>query len=81
MNLEDIFTIVNSPTGVAALALVILWAGARGVWVYGRVHRESVEREHSRANEWKDVALGTTHLARESVELLERRRKDGGRSR
>lgn len=74
MSWEGINTIVNSPGGIALLTLTILWAGAKGVWVYGKVHDAAVEREQQRADEWRDIALGTLPVAEKAVDLVERRR-------
>jgi hypothetical protein len=41
---------------MVALLLVILYAGSRGIWVYGRVHQQC-EREKE---EWKEAALTGT---------------------
>jgi hypothetical protein len=70
----DVSEIVNSPGGIALLALAILWAGAKGMWVYGKVHERAIERERERASEWKDIALGTLPVAEKAVDVLERRR-------
>ena len=76
MTWDDVLLIVNSPGGIALLALAILWTGAKGVWIYGHVHRLAVQRERDRAEEWKDIALGTLPVAEKAVDLVERRRNN-----
>lgn len=70
----QIVEIVNSPAGIALLALAILWTGSKGVWVYGKVHDSAIAREQRRADEWKDIAMGTLPVAEKAVDLAERRR-------
>lgn len=79
MTAHDALEFVNSPAGIAALTLVILWAGAKKVWVYGKVHEDALERERAatqrereRGDEWKEIATGVTTLADKAVSRLEK---------
>lgn len=71
MTIEDFTAILQSPAAVALLVLVILWAGAKGLWVYGKTHQEAVEREQKRAEEWKEIATGIITVADKAVSELE----------
>ena len=72
MTVEQLIEVANSPAGIAVVALSILWAGAREIWVYGKTHREAVQRERARGDEWRDVALGVTTIADKAVTRLEK---------
>lgn len=58
-----------SDLGTITLLLLILIAGARGWWVFGR-HYEEVARER---DAWREIALSTTSLAEKAIQRLERR--------
>lgn len=51
--------------GVAPLLLIIVWTGAKGYWVFGREMRQCQQDR----DEWKELALNGTSLARRSIEL------------
>lgn len=72
MTFDQLVEVVNSPAGIAVLSLAILWAGAKGIWVYGRVHKDAVQREKDRAEEWKELATGGLRIADKAVTKLEK---------
>jgi hypothetical protein len=52
-----------------ALLIVVLWTGARGMWVFGKTHNELLEDR----NYWRDLALKGTDLADKAVSQRARR--------
>lgn len=76
----NIIEIVNSPGGIAVLAIFILIAGARGWWWYGgTVERaleekdKQIEQAQADKQEWKEIALTTLPVTEKAVDLAERR--------
>jgi hypothetical protein len=56
----------------AAMLVVILWAGAKEIWVFGWVARDlrrQLEEEKAESREWKTLALQGTQLAAGAVEV------------
>lgn len=60
--------------GIAGLLLAALFGGAKGVWVYGRVHQEMIDHLTRRIDElvrerdeWKRLALRGTEVAEKAV--------------
>jgi hypothetical protein len=51
------------------LLLIVLWTGARGMWVFGKTHDELMEDR----NYWRDLALKGTDLADKAVSQRARR--------
>lgn len=61
--------------GVTALLFLIIWSGAKRIWVWGWVLKEAEDRHDKETailreerDQWRAVALQGTHLARETVE-------------
>jgi cell division protein FtsL len=61
-----------------ALLLAIILAGAKGIWVYGRTHKEIVDGCHKQLenmtlerDEWRAAALRSTALAGDAVATVE----------
>lgn len=70
----DWIELVNGPGGALVLLILILVAGARGWWVFGR-EMTNRERAHEAAildirqdrDEWKRLALTGTDIAQKAV--------------
>lgn len=67
-----------SRAGVVVMLVLILYGGWRKWWVFGWQYRDCVEEK----NEWKAVALKSTHIADAAAtageHLVERERKREG---
>jgi hypothetical protein len=64
MTLQDVIKLILQG-GVAPLLLVIVYTGHKGYWVF---RREITECQRDR-DEWKEMALSGTLLARRATEL------------
>jgi hypothetical protein len=62
VDIEQILKIVQT-AGVTGLLLVILWGGAKGVWVWGYLYRQ----ERAEKEAWMLRALRGTSLAERAV--------------
>ena len=76
----DWLDVVIGPSGALALLLVILWAGARGTWVFGRELKHLDDRYEKALldlrtdrDEWKQIALHGTALASKAVDVAAER--------
>ena len=62
--------------GFPLSALVfVLWSGSRGLWVFGREVtdlRERLHRTHQQADAWRNIALGSTELAKTAAQFFEK---------
>lgn len=72
MTVDQLIEVVNSPTGIAVLAIAAIWCIAKEVFVAGKTHREAVQRERARGDEWKELATGITTIADKAVTKLEK---------
>jgi hypothetical protein len=66
---EGFATFVQTLGLPLALLIVVLWTGARGLWVFGKTHNELLEDR----NYWRDLALKGTDLADKAVSQRTRR--------
>lgn len=63
---EDVRELVRAAP-IVVVVLAILWAGRRGVWVWGPSARAVIARLEADRNDWRDLALallkehGITH--------------------
>lgn len=80
MTFDEVLALAESRVGLLVFILLLLWTGAKDLplWVYGRTHRdaiqrerESTQRERDRAEEWKEIATGGLHIADAVVTKLE----------
>jgi hypothetical protein len=62
MDIEQVLKIVQT-AGVTGLLLVILWGGAKGVWVWGYLYKQ----ERAEKEAWMIRALRGTSLAERAV--------------
>lgn len=53
-----------------ALLIVVLWTGARGLWVFGHVYSELLADR----DRWRDLALKGTDLADSALQSTPHRR-------
>jgi positive regulator of sigma E activity len=53
LSIDDLLRIANSPGALLAFVLLMLVAGARGAWVFGRTY-DKLEKDR---DEWKAAAL------------------------
>lgn len=60
------------PSGV--LAVLILWAGFKGLWVWGR----ELTKAEKRADKFEQLAIGNLHIARTATDAIESERAKGG---
>ena len=72
MDLKQLLDIVNT-VGLVGVLVMILWGGAKRLWVYGWYYREQQQyqiRLVRERNEWRDIALRGTVLAEKAVSVL-----------
>lgn len=67
----DWLAIVNSPGGLAVLVIVALGAGAKKIWVWGWVLKQTEDDRDF----WRGVAIEATAGLKEAVNLAEKRGK------
>lgn len=82
MEFDQVIDVLNSPGGVIALFTFIFWTGYRGVWVWGKLLRDTVaewreryEAMRTEKDEWKAAALASTSLAEQMVGAVGERRR------
>jgi hypothetical protein len=56
--------------GFAAGLILILIGGFRGWWIYGPLHDRAVHDITVDRNFWRDMALGSLHVAERTTEAL-----------
>jgi hypothetical protein len=64
--IQAFFTTFGFPLGSLIL---ILWAGARGDWVYGWYHRRTIAALEKDRDEWKMIALRGVKVAAKATSL------------
>ena len=69
MTAWSILDVLNA-AGTLGVLVLILVAGYRGTWVWGRDHREQVAELRADRDEWKHMALAGTDLADRAVQVV-----------
>jgi hypothetical protein len=92
MTPETLMTLAETTKNltIAAVLVIIIWGGYKGVWVWGWSHKERVRELLNRVaeletdrDEWKNLAISNMGLLTKSVEqstALVRSKKPGTRS-
>lgn len=70
MTPEGFATFVQTLGLPLALLIVVLWTGARGLWVFGHVYSELLADR----DRWRDLALKGTDLADSALQATPPRR-------
>jgi len=68
-SLDQLFGNLMQRADLVGVLLFILWAGAKGVWVYGREHARVLKD----LDKFRDLALHGTHIADRALVEAERR--------
>lgn len=61
---------VVSRGGLPAAMALIIWSGVKQLWVWGWLYRDAISRIDQmrlERDEWKSLALRSTHLAQEAT--------------
>lgn len=65
MTVADVYDLITRG-GLPVVALLILWAGARRIWVWGY----QLEEAQRRADRFEALALKSTHIAATATEAV-----------
>ena len=70
MPLDDLKALIELLAGVKgtmALLVLMLAGSFFEVWVWGKVHRATIQKLERERDRWQTLALSTTSLAREAM--------------
>lgn len=72
MSVSELYDLITRG-GLPVVALLILWAGFRGYWVWGR----ELTKAEQRADKFEQLAMGNLHLAATAADALGTERTRG----
>lgn len=72
MNISELYDLITRG-GLPVVALLILWAGARRLWVWGY----QLEESQKRAEKFEQLALGNLHIAATATDAIVAERSRG----